>query len=252
MPKIIYYYQTFNDLNKILYPNTPVTHIHISSIHFGNNQDKTPYIHLNDHNPTDPKFDSVWKQLEEAEKYNITTILMVGGEGGAFQNLFTYYNIYYPMLKKLILDKKIIKGIDLDVEEYVNLNDIKALIRNLKADFGKDFIISMAPVQSSLQENYPGMGGFIYKNLYDSPEGKMIDYFNGQFYSDYTKESYDAAVNNGFPSEKIVMGMISGENYKNELKKNYNLYKDKFGGVFIWEYYNAPDNWYLDVKNIMS
>ena len=40
MPKIIYYYQTFNDLNKILYPNTPVTHIHLSAIHFGNNKDK--------------------------------------------------------------------------------------------------------------------------------------------------------------------------------------------------------------------
>ena len=42
------------------------------------------------------------------------------------------------MLKELILDKKVIKGIDLDVEEYVNLNDIKALIRNLKKDFGDE------------------------------------------------------------------------------------------------------------------
>ena len=69
MPKkIIYYYQTFNGLQKILYQNTPVTHIHLASIHFGYN-DNSPYIHLNDFPPSNPKFDNVWKELEEAEKY---------------------------------------------------------------------------------------------------------------------------------------------------------------------------------------
>ena len=31
------------------------------------------------------------------------TILMVGGAGGAFENLFLNFNIYYPLLKELIL-----------------------------------------------------------------------------------------------------------------------------------------------------
>ena len=58
--RIIYYYQTFNGLTSILNKNTSVTHIHLSAIHFGNNQDGSPYIHLNNYPPNDKKFDSVW------------------------------------------------------------------------------------------------------------------------------------------------------------------------------------------------
>ena len=46
----------------------------------------------------------------------------------------------------------------------------------------------MAPVQSSLEEDAPGMGGFIYKDLWLSPEGSLIDYFNGQFYGDFSQK----------------------------------------------------------------
>ena len=37
---------------------------------------------------------------------------------------------------------------------------------------------TMAPVSPSLETDYPGMGGFVYKDLYNSLEGKYIDYFN--------------------------------------------------------------------------
>lgn len=253
MPKkIIYYYQTFNGLRKILYQGTPVTHIHLSSIHFGLNTDNTPYIHLNDFTPLDPKFDTVWNELEEAENYNINTILMVGGAGGAFNNLFNDFEKYYPLLKNLVQSKKIIKGIDLDIEEYVKLEDVKMLIKKIKEDFGSDFIITLAPIQSSLQKDNPGMGGFIYKDLYNSDEGKMIEYFNGQFYFNYSEETYTEVINNGYPCEKVIMGMISGQDYTSELKKIVNKYGDKFGGVFIWEYYDSPPNWYLDIQKIFD
>ena len=250
-PKIIYYYQTFSSLKKILYPNTPVTHIHLSAIHFGRNTDNTPYIHLNDYTPYDKVFNKVWEELETAENLGIKIVLMVGGAGGAFQNLFNEYEIYYPLLKKLILQKQIITGIDLDIEEGVKLDDVKKLIRQIKNDFGNDFIIAMAPVQSSLQNDIIGMGGFIYKDLYDSEEGKSIEYFNGQFYYDYSETSYTEAIENGYPSQQVVMGMISGENYKEELNLTYQKYKDNFGGVFIWEYYNSPDDWLKNIENIL-
>ena len=52
MTKIIYYYQTFTGLTDILKGDSiNVTHIHLSSIHFGSNDDGSPYIHLNDNNP---------------------------------------------------------------------------------------------------------------------------------------------------------------------------------------------------------
>ena len=58
MNRIIYYYQTFNGLQDIL-DKQVVTHIHLSSIHFGTN-DTSHYIHLNDYSPYDKRFDQVW------------------------------------------------------------------------------------------------------------------------------------------------------------------------------------------------
>ena len=41
--------------------------------------------------------------------------------------------------------------------------------------------------------------------------GKQIDYFNGQFYIDYSLKAFKDSVNNGFDSNKIVMGMLSSQ-----------------------------------------
>ena len=60
---------------------------------------------------------------------------------------------------------------------------------------------------------------FIYKDLYKSDEGKMIDYFNGQFYFDFSSESFNQVVENGYPSEKIVIGMISSQDFNNAKKE---------------------------------
>ena len=116
------------------------------------------------------------------------------------------------------------------------------LINNIRADFPKDFIISMAPIQNSLQTNEPGMSGFVYKDLYNSPEGKQIDYFNGQFYFDYSVNSYKQCIENGYPPSKVVMGMISYEDYDDNIKVIKNLmtlYPD-MGGVYNWEYFSSP------------
>ena len=63
MHRIIYYYQTFIPLSLVLFANPYVTHIHLSSIHFGVNNDNIPYIHLNDYPPNNSKFDVVWEDL---------------------------------------------------------------------------------------------------------------------------------------------------------------------------------------------
>ena len=252
--RIIYYYQTFNGLDNILYINTPITHIHLSSIHFGNNNDNSPYIHLNDYEPDNKIFDNVWNQMEVSVNLGIEIILMVGGAGGAYQNLFSNFSIYYSLLKKLIKDHKCIHGIDLDVEETVDIEDIKMLINKIKEDFGNDFSISMAPVQSSLQYNNPGLGGFSYKQLYDSPEGKMIEYFNTQFYYDYSFTAFKQIIENGYPQEKIVIGSISSQDinsYKNELIKINTEYPN-LGGVFNWEYFDAPKEWHDIMNEILN
>ena len=86
MSRIIFYYQTLTDLTPIINKNL-VTHIHLSAIHFGINQNNEPYIHLNDYEPDNKIFNNVWKQIEECQKNNIKIILMIGGAGGAFTYL---------------------------------------------------------------------------------------------------------------------------------------------------------------------
>ena len=254
-PKIIYYYQTFTSLQPILNLGS-VTHIHLSSIHFGKDTDNTPYIHLNDYSPYDAKFEEVWKELFIATQKNIKVILMVGGAGGAFQDLFSNFEVYYHLLEELVNNySNIIQGIDLDIEESTDINNVKMLISRIKKDFGPNFIVSMAPIQIALQTDNPGLGGFSYKELYCSEVGKYIDYFNGQFYEDYSLQSYDSVVENGYPEQKVVMGMLMGQNFRKvieEVKDIYKEYGDSFGGVFIWEYYAAPNNWSQIFSNIFQ
>ena len=263
MNRIIYYYQTFCGLEDIINIENPVvTHIHLSSIHFGLDDNQNPYIHLNNYPPGHDKFIPVWNELEVLNKKGVKIILMVGGAGGAFNNLFNNFEIYYELLKQTIKKYPIISGIDLDIEEYVELQDVKMLINKIIQDFGNQFIISMAPVSYALKADTPGMGGFIYKELFNSEEGKYIDYFNGQFYGDFTFDSYDMIINNNFPPEKVVIGMLSGENSgenftkaMDELKKIKQKYSN-MGGCFVWEYNNCPPDtnhydWAINIqKNI--
>ena len=87
-PKVLFYYQTFTTLKPILYKNPDVTHIHLSSIHFGLDTDNNPYIHLNNDSPYNYTFDNVWQELEDADKLGIKIKLMIGGAGGGYASLF--------------------------------------------------------------------------------------------------------------------------------------------------------------------
>ena len=180
MNRIIYYYQTFTGLKSILNSPKYTTHIHVSSIHFGNNKDGSPYIHLNDHEPSNKIFDNVWKELKLASDKGIKIVLMIGGAGGAFENLFSK-KLYYSLLYNTIKKYPFISGVDLN--RRVCKIAIKKLIKKLDSDFGNEFIISMAPIQNSLESDTPGMGGFVYKDLYKSKIGDRINYFNGHFIS---------------------------------------------------------------------
>ena len=114
---------------------------------------------------------------------------MIGGAGGGYSTLFSDFDTYYKLLHDLLKEKKFINGIDLDIEEYCNINNIKKLINNIVSDFGDDYIITVAPVQGSLSTDTPGMGGFCYKDLLNSAEGSHIDYINCQAYWNYSLDS---------------------------------------------------------------
>jgi len=241
-----YYYQSFVGLHKLLDHVQDIDVINISSIHFDENKEGIKNIYLNDNLPNDPLFDQMWLETESAEAQGTCIMLMMGGAGGAYTNLFKEFDTYYPLLRKLLQDKSFIKGIDIDVEEEVTLDNVKSLIRLLKYDMGSDFLITMAPVSESMIADGSGMGGFSYKELYHSYEGSLINWFNVQCYNSFSYETYDQIIKNGYPPEKIVMGMESGQFDKttfqgalDEVKTTLDHYPT-MAGVYDWEYLNAP------------
>ena len=260
--RIIYYYQTFCGLQNLLELNRcPVTHIHVASIHFGLDQYK-PYIHLNDNPPDSPIFDDVWSETQLLAQRGVSIRLMVGGAGGAFIELFSNFDEYYPLLHNTIESRPWISGIDLDVEEGVDIYDIVMLVNRIRADFGEDFGISFAPIGFALEVDISGLGGFCYKEL-DRLIGDKIDYYAGQFYSNFTEGSYSKAIENGYNPNKVVLGMLSGQFDSNNFVRCLDTiieicekYKN-FGGVFVWEYYNAPPSknqadWAILINAVMK
>ena len=261
--RVIYYYQTFTGLDKLLTHPEDIDVIIVSSIHFGINLDKKSYIHLNDFPPNNTQFKNLWEQLENFSTNSTDILLMIGGAGGAFIDLFNSYTVYYKLLKDLLKSKPFIKGIELDIEERVEINNVKMLINDLTRDFGKDFILTMAPVSFSMMEDYPGMGNFVYKDLYNSPEGKYINWFNVQSYGMFSEKTYKAIIDNGYPSEKIVMGMLWSDfdenTFNNALEtiKNIKIRYPNMAGIDIWEYCKSPPNnvdpsqWAKEVKEVL-
>ena len=67
----------------------------------------------------------------------------------------------------------------------------------------------MAPVLEDLQDDSCAIFGLNYKDLYNSSEGKRINWFNGQFYGSFNLNSYNSVIQNGYSPNKIVMGMES-------------------------------------------
>ena len=245
MSRIIYYYQTFTGLKKILEQNPIcVTHIIISSIHFGYNNTK-PYIHLNDNDLSSDVFNNLWSDLKIAHNLGIKIIIMLGGK--SYNTIFSNHNIFYNMLKNFIKSKPFISGIDLFIEESIHIKYIQCLINQIDKDFGKNFCISMSLLSSSLIYNNICISGFSYKDLYNTIEGKRINWFNGQFYGNYTCNSFNKVIANNYSKMKIVMGMLAedlnSDEFNNiviEIKKIILKHKT-FGGVYIWEYNDSPN-----------
>jgi len=241
---ITLYYQTFTPL--VLPPQ--VTNLHLSALHFGTEDDGQPYIHLNDYYPDHPMYNSVWEQLQALT--NVKIIIMIGGAGGGFAAFFSNYSVYYQMLTQFLLTHPCISGVDLDIEESVDIGNIRQLISDIKRDF-PTFIIAMAPLQSSLQQDVPGLGGFVYKDLFLTPEGAQIDYFNTQFYSDFSVSAYTQVIDNGYPASKVVMGSMDGSGDVDTVHALAQTYAD-FGGVYSWEYSTTPPGWVAAMSAAMK
>jgi chitinase len=166
------------------------------------------------------------------------------------------FEAHYAVLAEFIRERRL-DGLDLDVEEPMSLPGILRLIDRLHKDFdsqGKEFIITLAPVAAALLVDDPkaNLSGFDYEAL-EVLRGEKIGWYNTQFYCGWgdmhTSVMYDAIVAKGWPSNKVVVGLVTssenGSGFVNMTILSWVLaglrrrYGSAFAGVMGWEYFNS-------------
>ncbi|KAI4954526.1 hypothetical protein J4E86_005835 [Alternaria arbusti] len=247
-PRLIVYHQTFHDSNgtyhsllPLLTNNTGITHVIVAAIHLN---DGPGNITLNDHKPDDKRFDQLWGEVNWLQGSGVKVLGMLGGAAkGSYEKLSgdeESFEAYYTPLAALITARSL-SGLDLDIEEDIPLSTATRLISRLRADFGPEFLITLAPVATALipDPKIPAhlrpprpmlasgptpnplhptlrhLSGFSYPELECSVWGKEIAWYNTQFYCGwgdaFTTEWYDTIIAAGWKPEKIVMGVVTNE-----------------------------------------
>ncbi|PKS09821.1 hypothetical protein jhhlp_004444 [Lomentospora prolificans] len=258
-PRVITYYQTHHDskgehisiLPVVRDGHNTVTHVMLAAIHI--NEDPHA-ITLNDHPPDHPRFQTLWAELRLLQAHGVKVMGMLGGAApGTYVRLgsddVTFENYYVP-LRDLVRQRGL-DGIDLDVEEKMELGAIIRLIDRLRQDFGPDFVISMAPVAAALLDPNANLSGFDYEAL-EVMRGHEIAFYNTQFYCGWgsleNPVMYECILAKGWPIEKVVVGLVTNpengsgfvdwERLSPVLLALATQYP-RFGGVMGWEYFNS-------------
>ena len=236
--KIIFYLNTYKNKNKIY--DSFATHIHFGTFHFSNLK-----LYLDKKNPNDLYFNEMWFDLGMSTEKNIKCIMVLN-----VKYMDIDYKYYYKILSEFIKSNNIIKGIDLDVENKISLENIKILISDIKRDF-PDLLISISAIGYSMCVNdidtdYYYEKEWSYSLFNKSIEASYIDYYNCAFNEDdFTIDSFQAMIDNGFIPDKIVMGCDSQyfQDYDNyyELRCINKLYS--IGGTFIKYFNDSPYKW---------
>ncbi|CAD6457348.1 55252afe-02c0-468b-8084-a6279e90a29c [Sclerotinia trifoliorum] len=186
---------------------------------------------------------TMWAELRILQATGIKVMGMLGGAAkGSFTRLDqdeATFELYYVPLRNLIRERGL-DGLDLDVEEEMNLAGIIRLIDRLKADFGRGFIITLAPVAAALISERPehNLSGFNYEAL-EVMRGSSIE---------CKTAGYDMMMMRGWPAHKVVVGMVTNPGNGNgwvpfeplrEVLLNLKSRYPTFGGVMGWEYFNS-------------
>lgn len=252
VPRVIAYHQSHAIRGEHV-PLMPMvehglTHLILAAVHITDDA----RITLNDHEHTHPQHDRVWAEMAEVQRAGVPVLAMVGGWApGTMCKLDSgELERYYPPLRDFLRQHDF-DGLDIDVEQDMSLVGVVALIDALRADFGADFLIILAPVATAMWGG-EHLSGFDYEELYRS-RGSDIDFVNVQFYSGYGSladtSDYERIVARGvYPLEKIVAGMIGNPNdgagyvdtgmIVSTIGGLRSAHPD-FGGVDVWEYFRA-------------
>lgn len=260
-PRVILYHQTHHGPNNgppvsllpLITQQTGVTHVIVAAIHLNEGPGN---ITLNDNPPDHEKFNTLWGEVAWLQASGVKILGMLGGAAkGSYARLdgddVARFEAYYVPLRDMVRKHRL-DGLDLDIEEDISIPGTVRLIDRLKADFGNDFLITLAPVASALLPNQPHLSGPLVYSLLEQMRGDKIAWYNAQFYNGWGDASssawYDAIIGLGWDPNKVVIGLLTNpslggghvertkcEGVLRTLRQRY----PTFGGVMGWEYFNA-------------
>ncbi|TVY34347.1 hypothetical protein LSUB1_G007180 [Lachnellula subtilissima] len=263
--RLVMYVQTFKtpqgeplSLLPLLQHNTKVTHIILASIHL---HDEPGEIRLNDDPFDSPTWDTIWEEVKTLQINGVKVMGLLGGSAaGTFKHLNgterQFYSYYQPLLS--LLQKYNLDGLDVDIEETVEISVPLRLINALRRDIGPNFIITMSPLASALTNALgQNLSGFSYFELdafatVPGSEEKLISWYNGMFYGGYARGPpfFQSIVDAGWDPLRIVMGVLDCSNdgqangfvriekLQDTIRGLRGMYEG-FGGVAGWEYHDA-------------
>jgi hypothetical protein len=258
-PRVVCYHQTYFPENgsyvsmqPLLANNAGATHIILAAIHINEDPNR---LTLNDDPPDAPRFEPLWAEVQTMQDAGTKILGMLGGAArGSFIRLDgsqADFETYYAALGDLIRMRRL-DGLDLDVEEEMSLTGVIRLIDRLKADFGEEFLLTLAPVATALIDGLAHLSGFSYK-LLEEQRGSKIAWYNTQFYNGWTfmelPYGYDQIIAQGWRPDKVVIGLLTHPRNGSRgyipldiigpilghLVQKY----PTFGGVMGWEYFNS-------------
>lgn len=194
LPRLVIYFQTTHDsagnpismLPLITELDIALTHLIVCSFHLNVGGE----IHLNDYPPSYPLFSTLWNETAVMKEAGVKVMGMIGGAAPGSFDASTLdstdeatFELYYGQLRDVVAQYGL-QGMDLDVEQYMSQAGITRLVTRLHADFGDDFIITLAPVASALS-GQGNLSGFDYEDLGTAARTasgqNMIDFYNAQF-----------------------------------------------------------------------
>jgi len=200
--------------------------------------------------------------MKHLQSKGIKVMVMLGGAGqgsysknslGGNETVFQAY--YQPLLK--FLRHYNFDGIDLDIEEFVDMEVPLRLLKSLRRDMGPSFILTMAPVAVALEYNDGiNVSGFNYfdldSNATDASGKPLVEWYNAQFYSSFGDASspytYQWIMKKGWDPERVVLGVLTNSNdgfgfvetrYVVDTIRSLRQEFPGFGGVYGWDYFDA-------------
>jgi cyclin-dependent kinase len=214
------------------------------------------------------------------------------------------FEAFYKPLRDLIQSKHF-DGLDLDIEEPTSIFLTTKLLKRLRSDFGENFLLTLAPVMPALLPLKPYLAAFCYRLLHpelppptplvrafikahllpshshmsgfnhfeleSSEAGKLVSWYNVQFYCGWgdagDERLYEAIVSSGWNPRKVVLGVVTnpenGSGFVDMdrlgrcVTKLREKYGDNFGGIMGWEYFNAggagkPEEWVRHLAGLLG